>query len=118
MNFKELQEDLFEAKKVLQDIPGRFAKIMLKDGNNVIAFFGKDDKVYVIDASIKDLKKFNKWTGKDSIIDIQKTGKKVRLATGKKVPTIRLRVEIKTDDDENDGDGKELENSKNKELVL
>jgi|1_EtaG_2_1085319.scaffolds.fasta_scaffold285155_2 hypothetical protein len=118
MNFKELQEDLFEAKKVTQDVPGRFAKVMLKDGNNVIAFYGKDDKIFVIDASIKNLNKFKKWNGRDAMIDIQKTGKKVRLATGRRVPTIRMRVEMKVDNDEDDGDKKELETSTEKEMVL
>ena len=118
MNFKELQEDLFEAKKITQDVPGRFAKVMLKDGNNVMAFYGKDDKVYVVNASIKSLNKFKGWNAKDAIIDIQKTGKKVRLATGKKVPTVRIRVEMKVDNTEKDGDKKELETSTEKEMVL
>jgi len=118
MNFKELQQDLFEANKVMQDLSGIFAKIMLKDGNNVIAFYGKGKTVYVINASISNLRKFKDWAGRDAIVDIQKTGKKVRLATGKKVPTIRLRVEMKTDDDENDGDKKELEKSNGDELTI
>jgi hypothetical protein len=118
MNFKELQQDLFEAKKVLQDVPGRFAKIMLKDGNNVMAFFDKNNNKYVIQASITGLNKFKDWAGKDAMVDIQRTGSKVRLATGEKVPTIRLRVEMKADNDENDGDGKEIEKPNGEEMTL
>jgi hypothetical protein len=118
MNFKELQEDLLEANKVIQDVPGKFAKVMLKDGNTVMAFYGKDNTVYVIEASIKGLNKFNKWVGRDAMIDIQRTGKKVRLATGIKVPTIRMRMELKVDNEEDDGDKKEIETPDEKELVL
>lgn len=118
MNFKELQEDLLEAKKVIEDVSGKFTKIMLKNGNDVLAFHGKDKKVYVVKASVKNLDKFKDWPGRKAIIDIQKTGDKVRLATGKKVPTIRLRVEMKVDDTEEDGDKKELETSQRKGLIL
>ena len=118
MNFKELQENLLEAKKIVEDVPGRFAKVMLKNGNNVMAFYGDDEKIYVIKASIRGLDKFKNWSGRAAMVDIQKTGSKVRLATGKRVPIIRLRVEMKTDDNEDDGDKKELETSNGEELVI
>ncbi len=118
MNFKELQEDLLEAKKITQDVPGKFGKVKLKNKKMVMAFYGDDEKVYVINASIKNLNKFKNWNGRHAMVDIQKTGSKVRLATGKRVPTVRISVELKVDDAENDGDKKELETNKEKELVL
>ncbi|HUS50948.1 MAG TPA: hypothetical protein VMZ91_12345 [Candidatus Paceibacterota bacterium] len=111
MKLSELEELLIEAKKITQDVSGKFKKTRLKDGRMVITFTDKDNNIYIVNASLESLERFKEWHEKEAIADIQKTGKRARLANGVMAPTIKLRVEVKSN-------GDSLEKNNNKEMVF
>ena len=94
MKLKELEELLIETKKITQEVSGVFKKTKLKDGKVVMVFIDKDNKYYIISASIEDYKRFEKWHEKEAIIDLQKTGKRARLNNNVVAPLIKLRVDF------------------------
>ncbi|MFW6281347.1 MAG: hypothetical protein ACOC1O_00955 [bacterium] len=65
---------------------------------------GKDEKVmvlitnkkkYVIDASIKNYTRFEKWDGKTATVDFKKTGKFIRTEDYGILPTVNINAKVK-----------------------
>lgn len=92
MNLKE-----FVNKKIKTGQQAEFIEGQGKNGKVVIASI--DDKKYVINASIENFQRFQKWIGEKASADIKQTGKFHKTEYGF-LPTIEIRTNVKVVDDE------------------
>jgi hypothetical protein len=84
---------LIEIKKVQTGLKGEFYSVVLSN-NKYAMMFTTNGNRYIIHESLKNFSRFEKWDKKEVIADIQKTGKKIRLFDGTKVPLIRIKVNV------------------------
>lgn len=91
MNLKEF------VNKIKTGQQTEFIEAQGKNGKVVIASIG--DKKYVINASIENFQRFEKWIGEKASADIKKTGKFYKTEYGF-LPTIEIRTNVKVVDDE------------------
>jgi hypothetical protein len=85
---------LLEVKKVQEKIAGTFYSVALPHNRRAMSFVSNDNKRYIVAESLKNYKRFEKWDNEQATIDLQKTGKRVRLADNTKASLINLRVNI------------------------
>jgi hypothetical protein len=91
MNLKE-----FINKKIKTGQQAEFSEGQGKNGKVVIASI--DGKKYVINASIENFQRFQKWIGEKASADIKQTGKFHKTEYGF-LPTIEIRTNVKVIDD-------------------
>ena len=92
MNLKE-----FINKKIQTGQQAEFLEGQGKNGKVVVVSIS--GKKYVINASIENFHRFQKWIGEKASVDIRKTGKFHKTEYGF-LPTIEIRTTVKVKDDD------------------
>lgn len=94
-----LQEFLFiNEAKVVPGLSVKFSKMETPKGT-VMSFATKDNKVFVIAASINNFNRFEKWDGKEAIADVLPLSQKLRVQKGS-IPLAKIRTDVRLGDEE------------------
>ncbi len=86
----------FLKKKIKTGQDGEFSSAEGKNGKVMIVTVG--DKRYVIQASIENFNRFEKWIGKKALVDIKKTGKYHKTKNYGTIPSVKIRTNVEIED--------------------
>ena len=84
-------------KKVKTGQQGEFSVAEGRNGKLALVTVG--EKKYVIDASLQNFSRFQKWIGKSALVDIKKTGKFHKTKDYGFLPTVNIRTNIQVEAD-------------------
>lgn len=89
----ELNE--FIKKKIKTGQDGEFSEAEGKDGKVIVLV--TDNKKYVVQASVDNFSRFEKWIGKKAKVDIKKTGKYHKTKDYGILPMVKIRTNVEVE---------------------